>query len=116
MNVEKLAYDKSVNPGIRYMNSKAGDYYYATEYAKRHREEGLVSVVVNPGLLDSELWRESSSVVRTFVRTFFLYKPVYGAYTELYGGLAAELNDKSGSWSKFRLFLVAMTMFGPLLR
>ncbi|RKL11614.1 hypothetical protein BFJ71_g97 [Fusarium oxysporum] len=41
----------------QYAISKLGNYYHATEYAARHKSDGIISVPLNPGNLDSELWR-----------------------------------------------------------
>jgi retinol dehydrogenase-12 len=93
--VEKLGMTK-------YGTSKAGNYLHATEFAKRYREEGIVSIPLNPGNLDSELYRSQGGVVRWVLRTLVLYPPIYGAYTLLFAGLSEEVTlEKSGDWGKF---------------
>ncbi|PMD26405.1 short-chain dehydrogenase [Hyaloscypha hepaticicola] len=90
--VEKLGMTK-------YGTSKAGNYLHATEFAKRYREEGIVSVLLNPENLDSELYRNQGGVVRWVLRRLVLYPPIYGAYTLLFAGLSEEVTvEKSGDW------------------
>ncbi|SPO05240.1 related to Oxidoreductase, short-chain dehydrogenase [Cephalotrichum gorgonifer] len=83
----------------RYGFSKAGNYLHAVEYAKRHREDGIVSIPLNPGNLDSELYRGFNPLIRGVLRRTVLHPAVYGAYTELFAGLSTEVTmEKSGSW------------------
>ncbi|EFW99272.1 short chain dehydrogenase reductase [Grosmannia clavigera kw1407] len=90
----------------KYAASKAGNYLHSTEFARRHRVDGIVSIAANPGNLDSDLYRNSDNkagllhtlVMKAFVR-FMLYPSVYGAYTELFAGLSPDVTlDKSGGW------------------
>ncbi|KAF2712848.1 NAD(P)-binding protein [Pleomassaria siparia CBS 279.74] len=53
---------------------------------------GVLHVVVNPGSVKSELHRYTSSPIRTMMGAI-LKNPKYGAYTELYAGLAPNVND-----------------------
>ncbi|MBE3049903.1 hypothetical protein IMZ48_46880 [Candidatus Bathyarchaeota archaeon] len=85
----------------RYGVSKAGNYLHGAEYAKRHADDGIVSVALNPGNLDSDLYRTMSPLITAVLRRVVLYPSVYGAYTELYAGLSPDVTmEKSGSWSK----------------
>ncbi|CAK7267222.1 short-chain alcohol dehydrogenase [Sporothrix epigloea] len=118
------AESKDYNPPITdpitlYGNSKAGNYLHSVEYARRHRDDGIISVAANPGNLDSDLYRtvggpeqgktqgaqdigDVSLISRmgmNFFRKYMLHPPVYGAYTELFSGLSPEVTmEKSGSW------------------
>ncbi|KAI0859220.1 hypothetical protein F4860DRAFT_483509 [Xylaria cubensis] len=83
----------------KYFSSKLGNYLHATEYATRYKKDGVVSIPLNPGALDSELWREQLSVVRSLLRVALLYPPLYGAYTCLYAAFSPEITlEKSGSY------------------
>lgn len=108
------------DPLTLYGNSKAGTYLHSVEYARRHKDDGIVSVAVNPGNLDSDLYRtvggrqeegkpaqqEQDVGLSWFqrfglkmFRTHMLHPPVYGAYTELFAGLSPDVTlAKSGSW------------------
>jgi retinol dehydrogenase 12 len=86
---------------VKYGTSKAGNYLQATEFAARYRAQGIVSVALNPGNLDSELYRRLPSVMRWLLRRLILYPPVMGAYTLLFAGLSPDVNvEKSGNWSE----------------
>lgn len=83
--------------------SKAGNYLHAAEFARRHGGEGIVSVPVHPGNLDSELYRTVNPWMSAVMRRVALWPSVYGAYTELFGGLSPDVTvEKSGSWGKSR--------------
>ncbi|KAL7908292.1 hypothetical protein GGI35DRAFT_57468 [Trichoderma velutinum] len=82
-----------------YALSKAGNYLHAVEMAKRFKDRGVVSIALNPGNLDSELWRTQTAIASRFLKTFFLHPPKYGAYTELFAGLSPDVTiDRSGDW------------------
>jgi len=88
-----------VPPGVRYLASKSGNFLHAVEYARRHADDNIISVAMNPGNLDSDLWRHLPAPVLWFLRLLFLYPSVYGAYTELFAGLSPEVTpDKNGCW------------------
>ena len=71
----------------KYGISKAGNYLQATEFRKRFGDEGVLSVALNPGNLDSELYRSQGGIIRWILRRLVLYPPVFGAYTLLFAGL-----------------------------
>lgn len=48
VDLDNLDYKRDVFNAWKYGISKAGNYYYATEYARRHRDDGIVSVVGSP--------------------------------------------------------------------
>ena len=90
-------------PGLfRYAVSEAGNYLLAVEYAKRHKADGVVSVPLNPGNLDSDLARDLGPMTRFFFPFILIYPPINGAYTELFGGLSPQVTLRNtGMWSKF---------------
>ncbi|KAH8726372.1 retinol dehydrogenase 12 [Phaeosphaeriaceae sp. PMI808] len=98
--VDVPSIEKSVS-NARWTNygvSKGGNVLHAIEYQKRYHDAGIVSVALNPGNLNSDLQRNMGFVARTFLALLF-HPPVYGAYTELFAGLApAVANAKSGTW------------------
>ncbi|EEH43601.2 uncharacterized protein PADG_08221 [Paracoccidioides brasiliensis Pb18] len=78
--------------------STAGNYLYAVEFAKRHKDEGVVSLALNPGNLASDLTRHRALLLKLLLRPF-IYPPVFGAYTELFAGLSREVTNKEpGTW------------------
>jgi retinol dehydrogenase 12 len=85
----------------QYSVSKAGNYFQGTEFAKRFKATGIVSVPLNPGNLNSDLWRTQGSVMSRVLKTFILHPQIYGAYTELFAGLSPAITiDHSGDWGK----------------
>ena len=104
VEVDKLDYREEKTWMYKYGVSKAGNYLHATEYARRHRDHGIVSVALNPGNLRSDLWRTVWSHFVSFLRAYFLFPPIYGAYTQLFAGLSPDVSlEKSGAWSEFSL-------------
>ncbi|KAI1116093.1 hypothetical protein F5Y14DRAFT_408042 [Nemania sp. NC0429] len=83
----------------KYAISKAGNYLHGSEYARRYKADGILSVALNPGNLDSDLWRNQSWLVAKFLKWFILYPSINGSYTELFAGLSPEVTiEKSGAW------------------
>ncbi|KAK3309301.1 uncharacterized protein B0T15DRAFT_488050 [Chaetomium strumarium] len=78
-------------PGTeRYGISKVGVWALAVEYARRHRDDGIVSVAINPGNLTSELPRHQGLVLKTVARLVG-YPPLLGAYTELFAAFSSDV-------------------------
>jgi retinol dehydrogenase 12 len=85
----------------KYAISKAGHIYHGTEFARRHSTDGIVSIPLNPGNLDSELWRTEGAFSLAILRRVFLNPPKLGAYTELFAGLSPEVTmQNSGQYGK----------------
>lgn len=102
VNMDNLDYHKSSPHVIRYCSSKAGNYLHATEYARRHKSDGIVSVALNPGNLNSDLYRDQWAIIGFVIRNTVLHPSIFGAYTELWAGLSPEVTlEKSGEWSRF---------------
>jgi retinol dehydrogenase-12 len=95
-------------PGtFRYAVSKAGNYLLAVEYARRHRNEGVIGVPLNPGNLDSDSTRELGSIIRFFFRITLGHRPINGVYAKLFAGLSFQVTlQKTGAWSKFCLGII----------
>ncbi|PSR98968.1 hypothetical protein BD289DRAFT_361644 [Coniella lustricola] len=99
IDISNLDYHVDQSSMIKYGVSKAGNYYQGVEFARRHKEDGIVSVPLNPGNLDSDLWRGLPSAAASFIRRLFLSPSVYGAYTELFAGLSTDVTiQRSGEW------------------
>lgn len=85
-----------------YLFSKLGNYLHATEFAARHKADGIVSVSLNPGNLKTELWRSQGSIMTFLLNTFVLYPSIYGSYTILFAGFSPQVTmAKTGSFSKY---------------
>lgn len=100
IDVDNLDYHKDTNDITKYAYSKVGNWLHGVEYARRHREDGIISISLNPGNLSSDLYRESPLGL-TIVTKIICYPPVLGAYTELYAGVSPDITiEKTGSWGK----------------
>lgn len=121
VDLDNLDYKKPQSNHVRYAISKAGMVLLAQEYAKRHHEDGIISVVrsptpwpeicqllnlcdmvqaMNPGNLKSELQRHVPGIV-TKVFHAMSWEPIYGAYTELYSAFSPDITvQNSGCWGK----------------
>ncbi|KAI0198379.1 hypothetical protein F4808DRAFT_472852 [Astrocystis sublimbata] len=82
----------------RYWRSKVGNWAHSVEYAMRHEADGIVSVGVNPGNLQSELYRDQGVMMRMGIK-LMMYPPEDGACTELYAGLSPDITmSNTGCW------------------
>ncbi|KAI0876702.1 retinol dehydrogenase 12 [Hypoxylon argillaceum] len=82
----------------KYAVSKAANTFYSTELARRHSDDGIVSVSLDPGNLRTGLQREASPWFRR-IWNLALNPAIHGAHTELFAGLSpAVTTDKNGSW------------------
>lgn len=85
----------------QYCLSKLGNYFHATEFAARHAADGIISVPLNPGNIDSDFWRTMGPAVTCMLRKTLLHPPRYGAYTNVFAGLSPEVTlQKSGQFGK----------------
>ncbi|KAJ9150419.1 NAD(P)-binding protein [Pleurostoma richardsiae] len=97
--LDNLDYHVDKPQHYKYGVSKAGNYLHAVELARRLKADGVVSVALNPGNLDSELTRYTPWLAKKFLKLFVLHPPRYGAYTELFAGLSPDVTvEKSGEW------------------
>lgn len=87
----------------RYALSKAGNWLHGVEYARRYKDQGIVSIPLNPGNLYSDLYRDRGSLAHVVIRVI-TYPVINGAYTELFAGLSPDVTlERSGEWGKSRL-------------
>ncbi|KAJ4168803.1 short-chain alcohol dehydrogenase [Fusarium falciforme] len=99
IHLDNLDYHIDKPEMYKYAISKVGNYLHGVEYAKKHRSDGVVSIPLNPGNLQSDLYRDRTSLLFKFMIRYMMYPPIMGAYTELYAGLSPDITmDKTGSW------------------
>ncbi|KAI1421368.1 hypothetical protein F5Y12DRAFT_35134 [Xylaria sp. FL1777] len=97
--LDNLDYHNDLGWFPKYCISKAGNYLHGSEFARRYKADGIISVTLNPGNLDSELWRNQPYVIGKLLKWFILHPSINGAYTELFAGLSPEVTmEKSGGW------------------
>ncbi|KAL6861995.1 hypothetical protein J3F83DRAFT_746370 [Trichoderma novae-zelandiae] len=104
--VEKLNRIEKMSTFEQYCVSKLGNYWHAAEFASRYKADGIISIPLNPGNLDSDFWRTQGSLMRCILRKTLLYPPIYGAYTNLFAAFSPEVTlEKSGTfvapWGQF---------------
>ncbi|CZR53266.1 related to Oxidoreductase, short-chain dehydrogenase [Phialocephala subalpina] len=100
VDMANLDYKVDKSAWHKYSVTKAGNYLHATEFARRHKEDGIVSVAIDPGMLKTDLWVNTPGW-QMAIANFLLHEPIYGAYTELYGGLSPDITlEKTGAWIK----------------
>ncbi|KIH92657.1 hypothetical protein SPBR_03038 [Sporothrix brasiliensis 5110] len=101
--LDNIAYDPAGKGGVpkaidRYAISKTGVWALGVEYARRHRQDNIVSLPVNPGNLKTELARDMGAVFR-FIVSPLCYPPVLGASTLVFASTSSEVTLKeSGGW------------------
>ncbi|MCJ1387950.1 hypothetical protein MMC18_000793 [Xylographa bjoerkii] len=89
IDFSNMDYKKDEAGWTKYARSKAGNVLHSSEFARRARDEGIISLSLNPGNLASDLQRNKR----------MLYPPIQGAYTELYAGLSSDITmDHTGGW------------------
>ena len=76
-----------------YGTSKIGNWALAQETARRHGNEGLVSVALNPGNLRTGMYQGLPAVTHFLLNRLVLKEPKYGAYTELFAAFAKEVGE-----------------------
>ncbi|KAI1760086.1 NAD(P)-binding protein [Hypoxylon sp. FL1150] len=87
------------NQTTNYAASKAGAWVLGREFGRRHAQDGILSVVMNPGNLDAGSFKGTPPFAMFMMRMLWLQKPVYGAFTELFAGLSPEVTrDTNGKY------------------
>ncbi|KAF9696844.1 hypothetical protein EKO04_005241 [Ascochyta lentis] len=98
VDLENLDYHSDKFAFHKYAVSKGGNVLHALEMRRLHEQDGIVSVSLNPGNLNSELSRHSGWLGGLVVR-LITYPAVNGAYTEFFAGLAPEIKSiKQNEW------------------
>jgi NAD(P)-dependent dehydrogenase (short-subunit alcohol dehydrogenase family) len=80
-----------------YVNSKTGNWFLAKEFANELNDDGILSVVQNPGNLKTNLLRNAKWMM--YAAYPLLYEARMGALTELWAGLSSDLTmDHNGAY------------------
>jgi NAD(P)-dependent dehydrogenase (short-subunit alcohol dehydrogenase family) len=86
----ELANGGSKDPQRNYAVSKVGNWLLAVDMARRHGEEGIISVVQNPGNLATDIWQHVPKFTMMMLSPL-LHQAKLGAYTELWAGLSEDV-------------------------
>ncbi|KAF3761393.1 hypothetical protein M406DRAFT_64654 [Cryphonectria parasitica EP155] len=74
-----------------YVNSKTGNYFLSAELMRRHEQNGIVSVALNPGAASTSLFRHTPWL--PYLAWPLMHKPKLCAYTQLFAGLSGEISS-----------------------
>lgn len=83
------------NRNEHYSASKAGNWLLASEYHRRSRDTGIISLTQNPGSLRTNAWRTTP---RIYYWPYYpiLGRPIDGASTNLWAGLSDDIAFEDG--------------------
>ncbi|KAL4932527.1 uncharacterized protein BDV17DRAFT_300654 [Aspergillus undulatus] len=90
IDFENLDYKRNEGARIKYGRSKAGTIMQAVEMMRRHKQEGIVSISLDPGVATTGLQRDMNRFMAAAVK-LISNKPETGAYTQLYAGLSPDV-------------------------
>jgi NAD(P)-dependent dehydrogenase (short-subunit alcohol dehydrogenase family) len=100
VDMQNLDYKSDKYSFQKYAVSKAGNVLHALEMRRQFEKDGIISVSLNPGNLNSELSRHSGWIGVLVVK-LITYPAVNGAYTEFFAGLSPELEAlKQNEWGE----------------
>ncbi|KAL9110541.1 MAG: hypothetical protein Q9227_004899 [Pyrenula ochraceoflavens] len=92
------------DPIANYSSTKTGNFYLASEFARRYSSpnsssdptETILSIAQNPGNLNTNMFKNTPRFWM-LILNLILHPPKMGAYTELYAGLSEEITvEKNG--------------------
>ncbi|KAI1793118.1 NAD(P)-binding protein [Ganoderma leucocontextum] len=81
-----------------YSQSKLANVIVARETAKRYGQQGIISIPLNPGNIQSDLQRHLPSIVQKLATMMVLYPTPYGALTQLWAGTMPEAVNYNGEF------------------
>ncbi|KAJ3533293.1 hypothetical protein NM208_g8049 [Fusarium decemcellulare] len=98
VDLTNLDYKRDMTNSDKYAVSKGGMVLLSQEYARLHKEDGIISVAMNPGNLKTELRRHLPGYL-AMIFGWLSWDPRYGAYTELFAGFSPDITlENSGCW------------------
>ncbi|TBU29847.1 NAD(P)-binding protein [Dichomitus squalens] len=81
-----------------YNQSKLANVIVARETAKRYGHQGIISIAVNPGNIQSDLQRHLPSIIPKLGALTVLYPTPYGALTQLWAGTMPQALHYNGEF------------------
>ncbi|KIK99837.1 hypothetical protein PAXRUDRAFT_423419 [Paxillus rubicundulus Ve08.2h10] len=88
---------KNITTYMLYAQSKYGNVVFALELDRRCKSEGIVSISLNPGNIQSDLQRNMGSISRSLLGTM-LYDTAHGALTQLYAATSPAAAELGGQY------------------
>ncbi|KAF9241100.1 hypothetical protein BU15DRAFT_45208 [Melanogaster broomeanus] len=92
-----------------YAQSKYGNVVLALEYDRRYKSEGIVSISLNPGNIQSDLQRHMGSISSSLLSPI-LYDTAHGCLTQLYAATSPAAAELGGQ------YLVPWARIGPICK
>jgi NAD(P)-dependent dehydrogenase (short-subunit alcohol dehydrogenase family) len=90
--------DGTPDPVRNYAVSKVGNWMLGREMARRHGEEGILSLTANPGNVKAGSYDGAPWIMTQFFKAM-LHDTKLGAYTSLFAGLSPEVHmEHNGSY------------------
>jgi len=80
-----------------YNQSKFGNVVFASEFARRYGDQGIVSSSVHPGLIVTNVGRNMPKLLVMIIRSF-CYNASMGALTSLFAASAPEAGNANGAY------------------
>ncbi|KAM5535833.1 hypothetical protein V8D89_010451 [Ganoderma adspersum] len=81
-----------------YNQSKLANVIVARETARRYGQQGIISISLNPGNIQSDLQRHLPSIIQKVANLLILYPTPYGALTQLWAGTMPEAVNFNGEF------------------
>lgn len=86
----------SENASVDYAMSKAGNWFFAAEGARRWGPDGIVTVTQNPGMINTTVWKHQPNWLMAAMQPTFS-PPKMGAYTMLFSAFSGDVGlDNNG--------------------
>jgi len=101
MHFDDVHLTNNYAPGKAYSQSKLANILFTTELARRLKDTGVNVYAVHPGVVDTNLGRHFSGVIKLLWDTgsrLIFKSSVQGAQTSLYCALDEGLADKTGKY------------------
>ncbi|KAG8695229.1 hypothetical protein FRC08_007957 [Ceratobasidium sp. 394] len=80
-----------------YAQSKWGNIVFANELARRYKSQGIISMSLHPGSIQTELQRHLGGIAQALLN-MILWPAPYGALTQLFAGTSPEGAELSGKY------------------
>jgi NAD(P)-dependent dehydrogenase (short-subunit alcohol dehydrogenase family) len=99
IDMDNLDYHIPKPPIDRYGISKSGTWLLGVEFARRHKDDGIVSVPINPGNVRTSLARHQGIALVLFANAI-VYPIINGVYTQLFAAFSPEVTREKLDWTK----------------
>ncbi|KAM8714251.1 hypothetical protein ACLKA7_014394 [Drosophila subpalustris] len=105
LKIDDLNSEKSYNETVAYSQSKLANVMFTRELAKRLKGTGVTVTALHPGVVDTEIFRNTAILQSNIVQYFFkpllwpfIKTPKSGAQTTLYAALDPALEGITGEY------------------